>query len=57
MVQPVREYKLITEKFIEKLVEDLNTYGADGWSIAMYNQEFGVTKVVLERFVIKEEEA
>lgn len=44
-----KEYKLLSEKYIERLLDDLNAHGGEGWSISMYNQEFGMTKVVLER--------
>lgn len=47
-----KEYKLLIGKFVEHLVDELNAHGDEGWSIAMYNQEFGVTKVVLERELV-----
>lgn len=44
-----KEYKLLIEKYIEHLVEDLNNHGQEGWSLILAIPESGVTKVVLER--------
>ena len=46
---PRKEYKFLSDKYVEHLVEELNAHGGEGWSIAMYNQEYGVTKIILER--------
>jgi hypothetical protein len=44
-----KEYRLLENKYLERLLEELNEHGSDGWSIALYIQEYGVTKVILER--------
>ncbi len=44
-----KEYKLISAKYLEHLVDELNQHGEEGWSISAYVQEFAQTKVVLER--------
>lgn len=46
-----KEHKLLEDRTVNHLVDKLNEAGADGWSICMYVQEFGVTKIVLEREV------
>lgn len=45
----MKEYKVISQKHPEWLVDELNAHSSDGWDIAAYFQEFGVTKFVLER--------
>lgn len=50
-----KQYKVVTEKYIEHLMEELNNHGGEGWSVVLYLQEFGVTKVLLEREVVTEE--
>lgn len=49
MIKIRKEYKVISEKYIEHLMSDLNQHGDEGWSVVLYVQEFGVTKVLLER--------
>lgn len=44
-----KEYKILEERTIGQLVEDLNAHGDEGWAVIMSIQEYGVTKVVLER--------
>lgn len=44
-----KEYKLVSAKYLEHMIEDLNNHGNEGWSISAYLQEYGVTKVILER--------
>lgn len=44
-----KEYKILSEKYIEDLLEDLNAHGDEGWSVSLSTTEYGVTKVILER--------
>lgn len=45
----MKEYKVISDRFVEHLVEQLNQHGTEGWTIAAYVQEFALTKIILER--------
>lgn len=49
MGQLRKEYRVLSEKYIEHLMKELNAHGDEGWSVVLYVQEFGVTKVLLER--------
>lgn len=49
-----KEYKLVSAKYLEHMVDDLNRHGDEGWSISAYLQEFGVTKVILEREIVED---
>lgn len=49
MSYPQKEYKILIEKVVEKLADDLNAHGDEGWSVVLSVQEFGVTKILLER--------
>ena len=44
-----KEFKVISEKTIELLEDDLNSHGSEGWTIVLSIQEYGYTKVLLER--------
>lgn len=44
-----KEYKILNEKTIEALCKDLNDHGDEGWSVVLSVQEFGYTKILLER--------
>jgi hypothetical protein len=44
-----KEYKVISERYLEDLVKFLNQDHEEGWEVAAYVQEFGVTKILLER--------
>jgi len=43
------EYKVISDRYVEHLVEELNKHAEDGWEVTAYLQEFGLTKFVLQR--------
>jgi len=45
----IKEYKVISDRYVEHLVEELNKMAVEGWSITAYLQEFGLTKFVLEK--------
>lgn len=49
-----KEYKILSDKYLEHLMQVLNEHGDEGWSVVLYLQEFGVTKVLLEREVVLE---
>jgi len=40
-------YKVISDKYVETLVDRLNILSKDGWVIEAYLQEFGLTKFVI----------
>lgn len=45
----LKEYKTISERTIEQLAADLNAHGDEGWSVVLSIQEFGCTKILMER--------
>lgn len=44
-----KEYKVISGKYLEHIVDELNKEEHKGWNVSAYTQEFGVTKVLLEK--------
>lgn len=45
----MKKYKVVSGKYLEHLVDELNKDEHDGWSVEAYTQEFGVTKVLLSK--------
>lgn len=44
-----KEYKVVSNKYLEHTAEELNKEEHEGWSVSAYTQEYGVTKILLER--------
>jgi len=45
----VKEYKVISDRYVEHLVDELNKHAEEGWIVTAYLQEFGLTKFVVEK--------
>jgi hypothetical protein len=44
-----KEYKVISDLWIEKLLPDLNKASKEGWTVTYMLQEHAVTKIILEK--------
>lgn len=44
-----KEYTFIEAKFSNNLLDSLNKLGEEEWEIALYEQVYGVTKIILVR--------
>lgn len=44
-----KDYKVVTAKWVDELLEDLKKHSKDGYSIVAYFQEHAVTKILLEK--------
>lgn len=45
----LKDYKVVTAKWVDELVETLKNESKDGWSVVAYFQEHAVTKILLEK--------
>jgi hypothetical protein len=44
-----KEYRVISDKWIEPLIPELNKASEEGWAVTYMLQEHAVTKIILER--------
>lgn len=51
----MKEYKVVSDRYIEHLVDTLNEHGNEGWTVVTTIQEQGTVKVILERDSVKKE--
>lgn len=46
---PIKEYKMLEDRTLKELMDDLNNHADEGWTVILSVQEYGYTKVLLER--------